>query len=102
MVELRREGCELALRIRNNGVEIAPGLVTRIFDLFVQVRRRVKHSRGGVGIGLTLVQKLVEWHGGTVEVRARGPTAAANSSSTCPRRPTSVANGPWPSRSPTA
>ncbi len=60
------------LRIRDNGIGIAPEMLTRIFDLFVQVDRRVERSQGGVGIGLTLVRKLVELHGGTVEASSEG------------------------------
>ncbi len=47
-------------------------MLARIFDLFVQAERRVEHSHGGVGIGLTLVRKLVELHGGTVEAYSKG------------------------------
>ena len=61
------------LRIRDNGIGIAPEMLTRIFDLFVQVERRVERSQGGVGIGLTLVRKLVELHGGTVAGYSEGP-----------------------------
>ena len=72
-VELRREEREVELRIRDNGIGIAPEMLTRIFDLFVQAERRVERSYGGVGIGLTLVRKLVELHGGTVEAYSEGP-----------------------------
>ncbi len=71
-LESRREGREVVLRIRDNGIGIAPEMLTRIFDLFVQVDRRVERSQGGVGIGLTLVRKLVELHGGTVEAYSEG------------------------------
>ncbi len=72
-VELRREGRELVLRIRDNGIGIAPEMLTRIFDPFVQVERRIDRSRGGVGIGLTLVRELVELHGGSVAAYSEGP-----------------------------
>ena len=72
-VELGREGREVVLQIRDNGVGIAPGMLSRIFDPFVQVERRVERSQGGVGIGLTLVRKLVELHGGTVAAYSEGP-----------------------------
>jgi CheY-like chemotaxis protein/two-component sensor histidine kinase len=71
-LESRREGRELVLRIRDNGIGIAPEMLTRIFDLFVQVDRRVERAQEGVGIGLTLVRKLVELHGGTVEAYSEG------------------------------
>ncbi|MHB1557814.1 MAG: PAS domain-containing hybrid sensor histidine kinase/response regulator [Isosphaeraceae bacterium] len=71
-VELGREDGEVVLRIRDNGIGIAPEMLTRVFDLFVQAERRVERSRGGVGIGLTLVRKLVELHGGAVEAYSEG------------------------------
>ena len=58
--------CEL--RVRDTGVGIAPGLLPRVFDLFTQAERSLDRSQGGLGIGLALVQRLVEMHGGTVEV----------------------------------
>jgi len=48
-------------------------MLPRIFDLFTQVDRSLERSEGGLGIGLTLVQRLVEMHGGTVEARSEGP-----------------------------
>jgi CheY-like chemotaxis protein len=59
-------------RIRDNGIRIAPETLTRLFDRFVQVDRRVERSQGRVGIGLTLVRKLVELYGGTVEAYTEG------------------------------
>ena len=59
---------ECVLRVRDTGVGIAPGLLPRIFDLFTQAERSLARSQGGLGIGLALVQRLVEMHGGTVEV----------------------------------
>jgi PAS domain S-box-containing protein len=60
------------IRVRDNGIGIAPELLPRIFDLFVQADRSLARSQGGLGIGLTLVKRLVEAHGGTVEVRSDG------------------------------
>jgi PAS domain S-box-containing protein len=65
---VQQEGEEVVLRVRDTGVGIAPELVPRIFDLFTQAERSLDRSQGGLGIGLTLVHKLVELHGGKVEV----------------------------------
>jgi CheY-like chemotaxis protein len=61
------------LAIRDNGIGIAPEMFERIFDLFSQVGRSLDRSQGGLGIGLTIVQKLVSLHGGTVQVKSDGP-----------------------------
>ena len=63
---LQQEGEEAVLRVRDTGVGIAPELLPRIFDLFTQAERSLDRSQGGLGIGLALVQRLVEMHGGTV------------------------------------
>ena len=60
------------LRVWDTGVGIAPELQPRIFDLFTQADRTLDRSQGGLGIGLRLVQKLVEMHGGTVEAHKCG------------------------------
>ena len=62
-----QEGDEAVLRVRDSGVGIAPELLPRIFDIFSQATRSLDRSHGGLGIGLCLVQRLVEMHHGTVE-----------------------------------
>jgi PAS domain S-box-containing protein len=59
--------------IEDTGAGMAPHLMTRVFDLFVQGERRLDRTQGGLGIGLTLVRRLVELHGGTVEAFSEGP-----------------------------
>jgi PAS domain S-box-containing protein len=65
-VTLQQEGNEAVLSVRDSGVGIPPDLLPRIFDLFTQAERTLDRSQGGLGIGLTIVQRLVEMHGGRV------------------------------------
>jgi PAS domain S-box-containing protein len=60
------------VRVRDSGIGIAPEFLPRIFDVFVQGDRSLARSQGGLGIGLTLVKRLVEMHGGTVAVSSPG------------------------------
>lgn len=68
-----RSDGEVIIRVQDNGIGIEPMMVPRIFDLFVQAERRTERSAGGVGIGLSLVKKLVELHGGRVDALSAGP-----------------------------
>jgi len=72
-VNLRPEGDEVALRVRDTGVGIAPELLPRVFDLFTQADRTPDRSQGGLGIGLSLTQRLVELHRGRIEAHSAGP-----------------------------
>jgi len=72
-LEAERQGAEVLVRVRDEGAGIDPELLPRVFDLFVQGERSLARSRGGLGIGLTLVRSLVERHGGTIEAASEGP-----------------------------
>ncbi|MCW7536835.1 ATP-binding protein [Aquabacterium sp. A7-Y] len=61
------------LNVRDTGVGIEADLLPRVFDVFVQGRRSLDRSQGGLGIGLALVRRLVELHGGSVEAKSDGP-----------------------------
>jgi CheY-like chemotaxis protein len=63
---VQQEGEEAVLSVRDTGIGIAPEVLPRIFDLFTQAERSLDRAQGGLGIGLALVQRLVEMHGGTV------------------------------------
>jgi CheY-like chemotaxis protein/two-component sensor histidine kinase len=72
-VTVRREAEEAVLSVRDDGIGMAPDLVPRVFDLFVQGQRALDRSEGGLGVGLTLVRRLAESHGGTAEAQSAGP-----------------------------
>ena len=67
-----REGHEAVVRVVDSGVGIPPEMLPKIFDLFVQAHHTIDRSRGGLGIGLTLVKRLAEMHGGTVQASSDG------------------------------
>jgi signal transduction histidine kinase/DNA-binding response OmpR family regulator len=69
---LRREGDEAVFRVVDNGIGVSREMLTKVFDLFTQVDRSLDRSQGGLGVGLTLVRKLVELHGGRVEAASDG------------------------------
>ena len=72
-ITVEPDGPDGVVRIRDNGMGIAPQMLPRIFDLFVQAVRRLDRSQGGIGVGLTLVKRLVELHGGRIEATSAGP-----------------------------
>lgn len=66
------EGREVTIKVRDQGVGITEDLLPRVFELFTQADRSLDRSQGGLGIGLTLVKKLTEIHGGRVGVSSPG------------------------------
>jgi len=71
-VGVRQEGGRVVLRVVDNGMGIAPEALPHVFDLFVQDPRALSRAEGGMGIGLTVVRRLVAMHGGTVDAHSRG------------------------------
>lgn len=71
-VSLQREGDDAVLRVSDTGVGIAPDLLTKVFEMFVQADHTLDRARGGMGLGLTLVRRLVKLHGGEVTAQSDG------------------------------
>ncbi|MFH1159031.1 MAG: ATP-binding protein, partial [Pseudomonadota bacterium] len=71
-VLLEHETDHALIRVTDNGVGISPELLPYVFDLFVQEERSLDRKQGGLGLGLTLVRRLAELHGGTVEAKSQG------------------------------
>jgi PAS domain S-box-containing protein len=65
---------EVMVSVHDNGIGIAPHLLPEMFKLFSQGERSIDRSEGGLGIGLTIVQRLVEMHGGRIEAHSDGPS----------------------------
>ena len=67
----RRNG-KVLVKVRDTGIGIEPDLLPHVFDLFMQSARTLDRAQGGLGIGLTLVKNLVEFHGGSVSADSEG------------------------------
>lgn len=67
-----REGNEAVISVKDTGIGIPSHMLTRVFDMFTQVDQTLEKSQGGLGIGLGIVKRLIEMHGGTVEARSEG------------------------------
>ncbi len=71
-VTAERQDDQVLIRVKDTGIGIPTEMLPHIFDMFTQVDSSLERSEGGLGIGLTLVQRIVEMHGGTVEARSEG------------------------------
>jgi len=71
-VSLAREGNDAVITVNDTGMGIVAESLPRVFDLFYQEERRGDRPHGGLGIGLTLVRRLVEMHGGTIDATSAG------------------------------
>jgi signal transduction histidine kinase len=80
------QGPWVEVRVRDSGIGIPAEQLPRIFELFAQVDRAGERARGGLGIGLALVRRLVELHGGTVSARSDGPGRGSEFLIRLPRR----------------
>jgi PAS domain S-box-containing protein len=69
---VRREQEEAVITVKDSGIGIAPSMLGRVFDMFVQVDHAPERGRGGLGVGLSLSRQLVEMHAGTIIARSEG------------------------------
>jgi signal transduction histidine kinase len=76
-LEVKRDGDQALIRVTDRGNGIAPDILPRIFDLFVQGDRSLDRTESGLGIGLTLLRSLVDLHNGHVEAHSDGPGAGS-------------------------
>ena len=72
-----RDGDEIVISVRDNGIGMTPDMLSSAFELFKQAQQGLERSQGGLGVGLTLVQRLVRMHDGTVQARSDGPGRGA-------------------------
>ena len=68
----KQENGGVCLMVRDNGIGISAEMLSRVFEMFTQVDQSLERTQGGLGIGLALVRKLVEMHGGTVQATSAG------------------------------
>jgi PAS domain S-box-containing protein len=69
----KQEKNEVVISVRDAGIGISAPMLPKVFDMFMQADRSTRRSQGGLGIGLTLVKRLVELHDGNISVRSDGP-----------------------------
>jgi signal transduction histidine kinase/CheY-like chemotaxis protein len=84
-VQTLNEGNDAVLRVRDSGNGMAPELLPRIFDLFTQGPRSLDRPQGGLGVGLTLVQRLVHAHGGRIAAASEGLAKGSTFTVSLPR-----------------
>jgi hypothetical protein len=81
------QGERIVLRVKDNGIGMAPELQPHVFDLFTQADRSADRAQGGLGVGLALVKSLVELHGGDVRCSSEGIGKGSEFIVTLPRLP---------------
>ena len=85
VIRLEAHPDQVVLVVRDDGIGIEPDLLPRIFELFTQAKRSPDRAQGGLGIGLSLVKSIVEFHGGSVTVRSKGAGAGTEFTVSLPR-----------------
>src|SRR5262249_52750525 len=72
LLTAERQGSDAVVSVRDTGIGIPKEMLPRIFEMFTQADRSLERAQGGLGIGLTLVKRLVEMHGGSVAAHSDG------------------------------
>jgi len=90
-LSVAREGDQAIVRVRDTGMGIPAEMLGCVFDLFMQIDRSLDRSQGGLGLGLTLVRRLVEMHAGSVEAHSAGPCLGSEFVVRLPALPDEVA-----------
>ena len=72
-VAVRLMGAEAVVSVTDNGIGIPTSMLQQVFEMFTQVESNLERSQGGLGIGLSIVQRLVQMHSGSIEARSDGP-----------------------------
>ncbi len=93
----RPEGDEAVIAVRDRGIGLSAEMLSEAFELFAQGERTPDRAQGGLGIGLSLVKKLVELHGGTVRAASAGPGCGAEFVIRLPRLADTATVAPAPS-----
>ncbi|USX12321.1 response regulator [Oxalobacteraceae bacterium OTU3CAMAD1] len=90
------ENDDVVLSVRDTGVGISADLLPHVFDVFVQGSSTLDRAQGGLGIGLSLVRRLTELHGGSIEAESKGPGGGSTFTLRMPRIEHQVAPAPTP------
>jgi len=101
-VKTERHGKEAVVTVKDNGAGIPPDRLDSIFEMFNQVQGSLERSQGGLGIGLTLVRRLVQMHGGSVQAESAGEGKGAEFVVRLPIHEPLPAASPAPAREPSA
>lgn len=104
-VSVAREDEEAVVRVKDTGLGIPPGMISRLFEAFAQADRTLDRTEGGIGLGLALVRSLVQLHGGTAEGASDGPNRGSTFTVRLPAAkqavaPAATANGTQQETSP--
>lgn len=100
LVSARRQGDELELRVQDTGRGIDKSLLPRVFDMFVQGECDLARSEGGLGIGLSVVRRIVDLHGGRIKARSEGKDKGSEFAIHLPLPPEVVQQSPMQDETP--